>query len=77
MPKFPVPFGRRRSTADSLDNGAVAEPTFRVLDRNEVSNGKSFDGGARMAAKGHALARASVSNISVEDNIFANLNTNR
>jgi len=81
MPRFSVAFGRRKSTADNLDNDVIAEPSFRVLDRSEVAPppGKSFDGGASYAAKTHAYAKHSVSDIRVEDNLFADLKpqTNR
>lgn len=77
MPRFPVAFGRRKSAADSLENVPAAEPSFRVLERAEVVNGKSFDGGARLAARTHHLPQTSVSGISIEDNIFADLKTNR
>ncbi|KAF3762308.1 hypothetical protein M406DRAFT_341546 [Cryphonectria parasitica EP155] len=77
MPRFA--FGKRRSTAEG-DN-EVPPPSFRVLDRSEVAegNGKSFDGGVRLSAKTHVLPRTTVSDISYEDNIFADLkpNTNR
>ncbi|TLS27618.1 hypothetical protein PpBr36_05405 [Pyricularia pennisetigena] len=79
MPRFPVSFGRRRSTADSLDHGAVAaEPSFRVLERPDASNGKSFDGGARNSAykPGHnPKASISVDLTPMDDNIFADLKT--
>lgn len=72
MPRFPVAFGRRKSTADNLENAPVG-PSFRVLERTEVAGGKSFDGGARLSAKTHHLPKTSVENINVEDNIFADL----
>lgn len=75
MPRFPVAFGRRKSTADN-DNGAIAEPSFRVLDRSEVAAGKSVDGG-RLSAKQHTFPKQNVSDITVEDNLFADLKTNR
>ncbi|CAK7210782.1 hypothetical protein SCUCBS95973_000905 [Sporothrix curviconia] len=84
MPRFPVAFNRRKSTADNLDNAAVAGPSFRVLDRSEVVSGtKNFDAAANAAAN----ARLSVKSQSMpntlsvvdpeDDNIFANLNVNR
>lgn len=80
MPRFSVAFGRRKSTANNLDNDVIAAPSFRVLDRSEVAPGKSFDGGAGFAARSHA-AKHSVSDIKVveEDNLFADLkpHTNR
>lgn len=78
MPRFPVAFGRRKSTADNLDNGQIAQPSFRVLDRSQVDGGQnSFDGGARLAARSHTYGRPSVSSIAAEDNIFADLKNNR
>lgn len=49
MPKFPRGFGRRKSTANALEHveGAVAEPSFKVFER-EDSNIKSFDGGSKL-----------------------------
>ncbi|KAH8889503.1 hypothetical protein GQ53DRAFT_869948 [Thozetella sp. PMI_491] len=77
MPRFPVGFGRRRSTVDNPENAPLAEPSFRVLERVEVNPGKSFDGGARLAARSH-LAKPSISSeLNVDDNIFADLKTNR
>lgn len=69
MPRFA--FGKRKSTAESEND--IAAPSFRVLDRSEVAegNGKSFDGGVRLSAKTHTLPKTTVSDISVEDNIFA------
>lgn len=76
MPRFPVTF-RRRSTAQDDTNGAVAEPSFRVLDRADT-NMKSFDGGARMAAKAaHYRPKTSASEVAMEDNLFAGLTHNR
>lgn len=69
MPRFA--FGKRKSTAESEND--IAAPSFRVLDRSEVveGNGKSFDGGVRLSAKTHTLPKTTVSDLSVEDNIFA------
>ncbi|KAK4192621.1 hypothetical protein QBC35DRAFT_196930 [Podospora australis] len=77
MPRFPVTFGRRKSTADSLENAAVTGPSFRVLERTEVAGVKSFDGGVRSAAKTHAMHKSTASEITVDDNIFADLKPNR
>lgn len=80
MPRFPVGFGRRKSTADNLEHAPV-EPSFRVLDRSEVSipGGKSFDGGARLAAaRTHTLPNLpNPKRLDLEDNIFADLKPNR
>ena len=79
MPRFPVAF-RRKSTAQEDTNGAIAaEPSFRVLDRGDA-NGKSFDGGARMAAaRSLAASRPKTSNteFGTDDNIFAGMTHNR
>lgn len=78
MPRFPVAFGRRKSTADNLENAPITQPSFRVLDRSQVGGGQSsFDGGARLAARARTYSKASMSDITVEDNIFADLKTNR
>ncbi|KAK3941837.1 hypothetical protein QBC46DRAFT_310637 [Diplogelasinospora grovesii] len=80
MPRFPVTFGRRKSTADNLDN-VPAEPSFRVLERSEVVGGKSFDagktfdGGARTNTKTYVPPKTSGSDVT--DNIFAGLKPNR
>lgn len=78
MPRFA--FGKRKSAAEG-DND-VAAPSFRVLDRSELTEnnvGKSFDGGARLSAKTQILPTTTVSDVSYEDNIFADFkpNTNR
>ncbi|KAK4128304.1 hypothetical protein N657DRAFT_13390 [Parathielavia appendiculata] len=75
MPKFP--FGRRKSTADNLENATVTGPSFRVLERNEVVGSKPFDGGVRHAAATHAFHKTTGSDLTVEDNIFADLKSNR
>ena len=79
MPRFPVAFGKRKSTANQLnyDDVSVTGPSFRVLERAEVGAGKSFDGGARLAAaRGQHMPQTSVSAISLEDNLFAGLSVN-
>ncbi|KAL1836939.1 hypothetical protein VTJ49DRAFT_4452 [Mycothermus thermophilus] len=73
MPRFSVNFGRRKSTADNLENATVA-PSFRVLERSEVVASKQFEGGVKVAAVSH---RSTGSDVSVEDNIFADLKPNR
>lgn len=77
MPRFA--FGKRKSTAEGEND--TATPSFRVLERSEVSDGnnKSFDGAARFSAKPNALAKTTVSDVSYEDNIFADFKptTNR
>ncbi|KAK4105970.1 hypothetical protein N658DRAFT_414129 [Parathielavia hyrcaniae] len=75
MPKFP--FGRRKSTADNLENVTVTGPSFRVLERTEVVGSKAFDSGGRHAAPTHSFHRTTGSDLTVEDNIFADLKSNR
>ncbi|KAI2473532.1 hypothetical protein F4781DRAFT_419331 [Annulohypoxylon bovei var. microspora] len=76
MPRFPVTF-RRKSTAED-PNGPIAEHSFRVLERSEVSNGKSFDGGARLARMTAAAPRHTIhSDLVAEDNLFAGMKNNR
>jgi hypothetical protein len=81
MPRFPVNFGKRKSTADNLENASpITEPSFRVLDRAEVTGGKSFDGGARLGGRPLVGApRPLISDAASmdDDNIFAGLKTNR
>jgi hypothetical protein len=79
MPRFPVAFGKRKSTAENFENVSVAEHSFRVLDRSEVTGGKSFDGGATLAPRSHTMPQTIVSDAASvdEDNIFADLKTNR
>ncbi|KAK2068706.1 hypothetical protein P8C59_003334 [Phyllachora maydis] len=74
--QFPVTFGRRRSTAGSLENVASAEPSFRVLDRTDIAD-KSFDGGTRLSAKTRHMPTTGVPDMDEKDNIFADLKTNR
>ncbi len=78
MPRFPVTFGKRRSTADNFENVSVAEHSFRVLDRSEVA-GKSIDGGTRLGLRSQTMPRMPTSDTASfdEDNIFADVKTNR
>ncbi|KAI0176428.1 hypothetical protein GGR52DRAFT_579789 [Hypoxylon sp. FL1284] len=75
MPRFPVTF-RRKSTAED-PHGPIAEPSFRVLERSELSSGKSFDGGARLARMTAAAPKPNIPDVAMEDNLFAGLKTNR
>ncbi|RYP14872.1 hypothetical protein DL765_006090 [Monosporascus sp. GIB2] len=76
MPRFPVTF-RRKSTATAEDpNGAIAGPSFRVLERSEGPV-KSFDSGARMARVSAHRPKTSTSDIAAEDNLFAGMTNNR
>jgi len=80
MPRFSVAFGRRKSTADNFDNAsAAAEPSFRVLERSEVSTTGPFDGGLKLAAKIHPPPRRRSGSVDVamDDNIFSDLKPNR
>ncbi|KAK4224609.1 hypothetical protein QBC38DRAFT_14334 [Podospora fimiseda] len=76
MGRFAVGF-RRKSTADSLENAAPSGPSFRVLDRTEVSGGKSFDGGVSLANKTHVVHKSLGSDLAVEENMFADLKSSR
>ena len=79
MPRFPVAFGKRKSTADTLENVSVAEHSFRVLDRSEVAGGKPIDGGATLGVRSQTLPHQMMSDTASisGDNIFADLKTNR
>ncbi|KAL1909949.1 hypothetical protein Sste5344_004138 [Sporothrix stenoceras] len=81
MPRFPVAFNRRKSTADNLDNASVGGPSFRVLDRSEVVSGtKNFDApnpNTRPAVKSQSMPNTLMVVDPEDDNIFANLNVNR
>lgn len=77
MPRFSVAFGRRRSTVDNLDNVTVNGPSFRVLERSEVVGAKTFDGGVKLTTTTHSLHKSTASDITVDDNIFADLKSNR
>lgn len=78
MPRFGVAFNRRKSTAttEDLQHGSVTpeQSSFRVIERNDPSLGRSFDGGARMArASGSHASRPSQLDLDGEDNMFADL----
>ncbi|KAL2020172.1 hypothetical protein VTK56DRAFT_8696 [Thermocarpiscus australiensis] len=77
MPRFSVSFGRRKSTADTVENAAVTGSSFRVLERSEVVAPKAFDGGVKPAVTTHAFHRSAGSDVTVDDNIFAGLKSNR
>jgi hypothetical protein len=76
MPRFPVNF-RRKSTAADDQNGPVAEPSFRVLERPNSSNVKTFDGGSRISRAMGGASKPSMHDLSMEDNLFAGLNSSR
>jgi hypothetical protein len=75
MPKFPKGFGRRKSTANALEDlqnaSSTGESSFRVFDRSETH--KSFDGGMKL----NMSARSSMSPVQKDDNIFEELKGNR
>ncbi|KAI2635507.1 hypothetical protein GGS21DRAFT_85519 [Xylaria nigripes] len=75
MPRFPVNF-RRKSTAAEDQNGPVAEPSFRVLERPNSGNVKTLDGGVRLSKIGNA-PKPNMPDLSMEDNLFAGLNSSR
>ncbi|KAL2263844.1 hypothetical protein VTK26DRAFT_4753 [Humicola hyalothermophila] len=77
MGRFSVAFGRRRSTADNLENATVTGPSFRVLERSEVVGAKSFDGGVKLTTMTHRVHKTAGSDVTVDDNIFADLKPNR
>ena len=77
MPRFSVSFGRRKSTADTLENAAVTSPSFRVLERSEVVGTKPFDGGARISTTTHSIHKSTEPDVTADDNIFADLKPNR
>lgn len=75
MPKLPKGFGRRRSTANALDeaqNSPQVQPSFRVFERPDAGS-KSIDGGLKPAK--HSSKPASLQKYN--DNIFEDLKVNR
>lgn len=79
MPRFSNAFNWRKSTADEHHIGETSpeQSSFRVLERNQPFDGKSFDGGARMNRPGSSLHKPTNSELEPDDNMFAGLNTNR
>lgn len=75
MPRFPVNF-RRKSTVTDDQNGPV-EPSFRVLERNDMTAGRSFDGGARMVKAAVGTPRTTLQEIAMDDNLFVDTKNNR
>lgn len=57
-------------------NGPV-EPSFRVLDRTDAGPGKSFDGGARMVKGTRNMAKTTLSEVAMDDNLFVDTKNNR
>ncbi|KAI1326198.1 hypothetical protein F5Y16DRAFT_235277 [Xylariaceae sp. FL0255] len=76
MPRFPVNF-RRKSTANDDPNANPAAPSFRVLERPDAGNIKSFDGGVKMSRGAAAVANPHIHELASEDNLFAGLESNR
>lgn len=72
MPKFPKTFGRRKSTANQIEESAdspAVEHSFKVFERPN-RGGNSFDGGVKFAK----VAASSPGRLHVEDdNMFENL----
>ncbi|KAI0447349.1 hypothetical protein F4803DRAFT_319520 [Xylaria telfairii] len=76
MPRFPVNF-RRKSTAADDQNGPVAEPSFRVLERPNSGHVKTFDGGVRLSRTAGGGAKTHIHDLGMEDNLFVGLNSSR
>ncbi|MBE3049367.1 hypothetical protein IMZ48_44085 [Candidatus Bathyarchaeota archaeon] len=77
MPRFPVAFGKRKSSAPK-DDGEVV-PSFRVLERTTDATGvKSFDG-SRGVSRPMSTVRpySQVDYLAEEENMFAGLKVNR
>ncbi|KAL2157424.1 hypothetical protein VTH06DRAFT_6116 [Thermothelomyces fergusii] len=77
MPRFSVAFGRRKSASDNLENATLTGSSFRVLERTEVVGTKPFDGGAKLTTATHALHRPTGSDVTIDNNIFADFKPNR
>jgi hypothetical protein len=76
MPKLPKSFGRRRSTANALEeiqDPPPIQPSFRVFERPDEAS-KSFDGGVKPANYSPKPASYRRHN---EDNMFEDLKYNR
>ncbi|PHH63782.1 hypothetical protein CDD81_5439 [Ophiocordyceps australis] len=90
MPRFSVAFSKRKPAADEFENVPIAaseQPSFRVIERHhEAPGGRSFDGGARMAARtsrvgvpkpGSASTNGHLLDLNADDNMFADVKVNR
>jgi len=79
MPRFPKGFGRRKSTANALEDfpSPVVESSFKVLERTNPHHNKnsSFDGGIKLT--GHPERPSTSPMQRGEDNMFAGLNRDR
>jgi hypothetical protein len=82
MPRPFKGFGRRKSTANDLDDGPEdpvggSVSSFKVFERPVDGGSKSFDGGLKYAkALNGPTARPNTSHLE-EDNMFDNLGKNR
>ncbi len=79
MPKFPKGFGRRKSAANTFEDGtdAPVEHSFKVFERPDTGSNKSFDGGAKFGkAAATAAGRTQLSHLD-DDNMFENIGSNR
>ncbi|PHH68581.1 hypothetical protein CDD82_463 [Ophiocordyceps australis] len=90
MPRFSVAFSKRKPAADEFENVPIAaseQPSFRVIERHhEARGGRSFDGGARMAARvsrvgvpkpGSTNTNGHLLDLNADDNMFADVKANR
>lgn len=81
MPRFSVAFTKRKSASEGLDNVPLPSsdvPSFRVIDRAELANGRSFDGGARMQRASKSFpVKPNLLDLGAEENMFADLKVNR
>ncbi|KAG6002141.1 hypothetical protein E4U21_003438 [Claviceps maximensis] len=81
MPRFSVAFAKRKSASDGLNNVPVPSPdgpSFRVLDRAELANGPSFDGGARLQrASKSPPPKSKLLDLGADENMFADIKVNR
>ncbi|KJZ76541.1 hypothetical protein HIM_03877 [Hirsutella minnesotensis 3608] len=80
MPRFSVAFSKRKSAADDFSQSLQSpeQSSFRVIERHDVANGKSFDGGARLTrASGNLTPKPHLTELHAEENMFADLKANR
>ena len=85
MPRFSVAFSKRKSASDDFEHAPITTPeqhSFRVIERNDAANVKSFDGGAKMARHSANMSasitpKPNLLELNVEDNMFADLKANR
>lgn len=80
MPRFSGAFGWRKSSADEFHVAETSpdQPSFRVLERNQPADGRTFDGGVKMSRpNGQSQHRPTNSDPEADDNIFSGLNANR